>query len=194
MKIGYARVSTEAQSLNLQRDALAQFGCEEIFEEKVSGAKANRPVFKSLLNYVRKGDTVVVWKLDRLGRSLIDLIKTANFLKEKEVDLVSIQDSINTTTPGGKLIFHLMAALAEFELDMISERTKAGLKAARARGRFGGRPPGPSDRIKKLAPIIVTLYKAGKMTNKEICEHLKISPGTIYNCLKRHKEKINNST
>ena len=190
MKLGYARVSTESQNLDLQIDALVQNGCEEIFQEKISGAKKERPELKRLLEYVRKGDVIVIWKLDRLGRSLVDLVKTVNLLREKQVGLISIQDHLDTVTPGGKLIFHIMAALAEFERDMISERTKAGLKAARARGRKGGRPKGMSKALKKKAPIVVSLYKAGIMSNREISENQGISVGSIYRCIEYMKGNI----
>ena len=183
MKIGYARVSTATQNLDLQIDALVQAGCEEIFNEKISGVKKSRPELEKLLSFVRKGDTVVIWKLDRLGRSLVDLVKIVNKLREKEVELVSLQDHLDTHSPGGKLIFHIMAALAEFERDMISERTKAGLKAARARGRKGGRPRGMNQRLKNLAPVVKSLYDAGHLTNKEIAKNQGISIGSIYRCM-----------
>ncbi len=138
MLIGYARVSTDDQKLGLQRDALHAAGCEKTFEEKTSAARGPLPAREELLAYARKGDVVVVWKLDRLGRSLRDLVTIVNTLKERGVELRSLRESIDTTTPAGKLTFHLFAALSEFERDMIRERTKAGLAAARRRVRVRG--------------------------------------------------------
>lgn len=195
MKFGYARVSTPSQNLNLQIDALVQHGCDQIFQEHISATKKNRPELDKLLAFVRKGDVIVIWKLDRLGRSVMDLIKIINQLREKEVELVSLQDHLDTTTPSGKLIFHMMAALAEFERDMISERTKAGLKAARARGRKGGRPPGMSKRLKGISPAVKAVYDSEQLTNKEICKQFNISVGTIYRCIayaKSLEEKAKN--
>lgn len=140
-----------------------------------------------MLNYVRKGDTVVIWKLDRLGRSISDLIQIVNSLKERKIAFISLKDSFDTNTSGGKLIFHIMAALAEFERDMISERTKAGLDAARARGRKGGRPRGMGERLKKIAPTVKAVYDSGQLTNKEICDQFNISNGTIYRCINHVK-------
>src|SRR6516162_10231596 len=140
MKVGYTRVSKQEQNEALQRDALKDAGCEKDFSDKMTGSKFERKGLEELLAFIRSGDTVVVWKLDRLGRSLKDLIETLNVLKERGVDFISLTEKIDTTTPGGKLIFHMMGALAEFERDLIRERTNAGLAAARARGRVGGRP------------------------------------------------------
>ena len=137
--VGYARVSTPEQSLHLQTDALKKAGCEKIFTDVASGAKSARPGLKDALDYVRKGDRLVVWKLDRLGRSLPDLIQRVQQLEDKEIGFKSLQEQIDTTTSSGKLTFHLFSALAEFERDIIRERTQAGLKAARSRGRVGGR-------------------------------------------------------
>src|SRR5260370_22444520 len=140
MKIGYFRVSKHEQNEALQRDALKEAGCEKYFSDVMTGSKFERKGLEELLAFARSGDTVIVWKLDRLGRSLKDLIETLNLLKDQGVDFISLTEHIDTTTPGGKLIFHLMGALAEFERDLIRERTNAGLAAARARGRIGGRP------------------------------------------------------
>ena len=140
MLVGYARVSTTDQNLDLQKDALRAAGCERLFTDMASGAKAERPGLAQALRECRPGDTLVVWKLDRLGRSLPHLVETVRELLEREVGFKSLQESIDTTTSGGKLIFHLFASLAEFERDLIRERTNAGLAAARARGRRGGRP------------------------------------------------------
>ena len=139
MLIGYARVSTEDQHLDLQRDALARAGCERTFEDQKSGAKADRPGLLAALDYARPGDSVVVWRLDRLGRSLSDLIAPVRRMEEKGIQLRSLTEGIDTSTINGKLTFHLFAALAEFERALVRERTRAGLDAARARGRKGGR-------------------------------------------------------
>jgi len=140
MKIGYARVSTLDQNLELQTDALEKAGCEKIFTDRASGAKDDRQGLSDAIEFCRQGDSLVVWKLDRLGRSLKHLIETINELHSKKVGFVSVQESIDTTTSGGKLIFHVFGALAEFERELIRERTNAGLTSARARGRLGGRP------------------------------------------------------
>ena len=140
MKIGYARVSTSDQSHDLQIDALTKSGCEKIYTETASGAKTSRPELDALLGFIREGDTLVVWKLDRLGRSMSHLLQVVESLELKGVGFICLEQNINTTTPTGKLIFHIFGALAEFEKGLIQERTKAGLEAARSRGRMGGRP------------------------------------------------------
>ena len=140
MLLGYARVSTDDQNLDLQRDALRAAGCEKIYEDRISGAKAARPGLAVALEVARSGDVLVVWRLDRLGRSLHDLIVLARQLDRAEIGLMSLQEKIDTSSSGGKLIFHMFGALAEFERNVIRERTQAGLNAARARGRKGGRP------------------------------------------------------
>jgi DNA invertase Pin-like site-specific DNA recombinase len=140
MLIGYARVSTDDQNLSLQQDALEKAGCIKIYEDRLSGVKAARPGFQKALEIARSGDVLVVWRLDRLGRSLKDLIQTMEMLEARGIELQSLCESIATTNSGGKLVFHLFGALAEFERHLIRERTQAGLKAARARGRLGGRP------------------------------------------------------
>src|ERR671921_754013 len=152
MLIGYARVSTHEQTLNLQRDALTKEGCTKIFTDTASGAKAERKGLDEALNYVRKGNNLVVWRLDRLGRSLPHMIATMTDLEERGIGFKSLTENIDTTTSGGKLIFHIFGALAEFERDLIRERTTAGLVAARARGRNGGPPPGPDPHQGQLAP------------------------------------------
>lgn len=186
MKIGYARVSTKDQDLSLQLDALKKEGCTEIFQEKITGTKKDRPELNKLLAHLRKDDIVVVWKLDRLGRSLKDLVQLVSEIQEKGAGLQSLHDQIDTTTPHGKLTFHLFAALSEFERDIIRERTMAGLASARARGRVGGRPKGLSKKAKDKAMIAEQLYKEQKLTTTEICEHLSISRMTLYNYL-RHR-------
>jgi DNA invertase Pin-like site-specific DNA recombinase len=140
MLIGYARISTQEQTLNLQQDALHNAGCDRIFTDTASGAQAERKGLEQALSYVRKGDTLVVWRLDRLGRSLPHLITTMTALEERGIGFKSLTENIDTTTSGGKLIFHIFGALAEFERNLIRERTQAGLTAARARGKKGGRP------------------------------------------------------
>src|ERR671926_1549809 len=140
MLIGYARVSTDDQNLNLQKDALHKVGCELIFDDMVSGTKARRPGLEQALSHLRSGDTLVVWRFDRLGRSLRHLIETVTDLQERGIGFKSLTESIDTTTSGGRLVFNIFASLAEFEREIIRERTQAGLKAARARGRKGSRP------------------------------------------------------
>lgn len=182
MKIGYARVSTNDQSTAMQKHALKQMGCEKIFTDTISGVRTDRPGLDNAFNHLRAGDTLVVWKLDRLGRSLQHLIQTVKALQEKKIGFQSLQENIDTTTSGGKLIFHIFSALAEFERDVIRERTKAGLTAARARGRLGGRPslltPKQVQRLKKL-------YDARKNTVEEICRIFSISRPTFYNYINK---------
>ncbi len=184
MKIGYARVSTADQHLRMQEDALKSAGCQEIFHDIASGAKTARPGLEDALAYVREGDTIVVWKLDRLGRSIQHLIQTVKDLNDKNIGFQSLQENIDTTTSGGKLIFHIFSALAEFEKDLIAERTKAGLKAARVRGKMGGRPPLLDNRqINRM----IEMYDEGKNTVAEICKIYDISRPSFYNYLKRKK-------
>jgi DNA invertase Pin-like site-specific DNA recombinase len=186
MLIGYARVSTQEQTLNLQQDALHKAGCIKIFTDTASGAKAERKGLDEALNYVRKGDTLVVWRLDRLGRSLPHLITTMTDLEERGIGFKSLTENIDTTTSGGKLIFHIFGALAEFERNLIRERTQAGLTAARARGKKGGRPKALS--AKQLS-IARDLYEK-RHTIAEICRTLKISRATLYRSIKtreRHR-------
>ncbi|PEK61527.1 resolvase [Bacillus pseudomycoides] len=171
MLIGYARVSTHDQNLDLQKDALIQAGCKRIFTDVVSGSTSSRSGLDEALDYVREGDTLVVWKLDRLGRSLKHLIETINILNEKGIAFRSLQENIDTYTSGGKLIFHVFGALAEFEREMIQERTQAGLSAARARGRLGGRP-------KVMDPNYST---------EDICSTLGVSRATLYRYLQKAK-------
>jgi DNA invertase Pin-like site-specific DNA recombinase len=184
MNIGYARVSTQDQDLSLQLDALNDAGCNKIYKEKITGSKKERPQLQKMLGQLRKGDVVVIWKLDRLARSLKDLVGLVNEIQERGGALHSLNDQIDTTTPHGKFTFHIFAALAEFELDIIRERTKAGLAAARARGRIGGRPKGLSKKAQHTAIIAEKLYQERELTVKEICEQLSISRGTFYNYLR----------
>jgi DNA invertase Pin-like site-specific DNA recombinase len=183
MKIGYARVSTFDQNLNLQLDALRNSGCEQIFEEKISAVAKERPQLTILFTKLRKGDSVVVWKLDRLGRSLKDLIDLITKMKNLGVTFVSIQDGIDTSTATGRFTFNIFASLAEFEREIISERTKAGLAAARARGRKGGRPPGFSKETMSKIKAVKVLYDKQDKTMKEIGEVLSISRATAYRFL-----------
>ncbi len=176
MKIGYIRVSKQEQNEALQRDALEEAGCEKYFSDTMTGVKFERKGLEKALAFIRPGDTLVVWKLDRLGRSLRDLIETLNLLKERGVDFVSL-DFKNRHTPGGKLIFHLMGALAEFERDLIRERTLAGIVAARARGRVGGRPKRASDGKIALAR---QLSQDSKHSVAEICSLIGISRSPFF--------------
>jgi DNA invertase Pin-like site-specific DNA recombinase len=177
MLIGYARVSTQEQTLNLQQDALQKAGCTKIFTDTASGAKAERKGLEQALSYVRKGDTLVVWRLDRLGRSLSHLIATMTDLEERGIGFKSLTENIDTTTSGGKLIFHIFGALAEFERNLIKERTQAGLVAARERGRIGGRPKVLTPRQRSIAQ---SLYDDPNNSIQEICRTLKISKVTLY--------------
>ena len=184
MRIGYARVSTRDQSFDLQIDALNKAKCEDIRKEVASGAKAARPVLEALLSQLRKGDVLVIWKLDRLGRSLRHLVNLTNELIERKIGLISLNDPIDTTTPQGRLMFNIFASLAEFEGDLIRERTQAGLSAARERGRKGGRPEGLSKKAEATAMAAETLYKEGELSVLAICEQLGISKPTLYVYLK----------
>lgn len=184
MLVGYARVSTDDQNLNLQRDALDQAGCEQIFEDQLSGAKAERPGLHQALQYARAGDTIVVWRLDRLSRSLKDLIEMVTLLESKGIGLKSLQEAIDTSSSSGKLIFHIFGALAEFERNLIRERTQAGLQAARARGRKGGRPKSLNKDKQALA---VKLYDEKKHTVDQICEMMRISKPTLYKYIEAAK-------
>src|ERR687893_2948162 len=180
MNIGYARVSTQEQTLNLQNDALKKIGCTKIFTDTASGSKAERKGLEEALNYVREGDTLVVWRLDRLGRSLPHLIATLTSLEERGIGFKSLMENIDTTTSGGKLIFHIFGALAEFERNLIRERTHAGLTAARARGKRGGRPKAMTVQKRSIAQ---ELYDTGHPI-LDICRTLKISKATLYRTLK----------
>lgn len=177
MLIGYARVSTHDQNLDLQKDALSKAGCERTFCDVASGAKSDRCGLAEAMEFLRDGDTLVVWKLDRLGRSLKHLIETVTKLQARKIGFRSVQEAIDTTTPGGKLFFHMFGALAEFERDIIRERTNAGLSAARARGRLGGRPKSMDERKIQMA---VTLLKDRNTPVKDVCQTLGVSRATLY--------------
>src|SRR5437879_8657410 len=180
MLIGYARVSTQEQTLDLQKDALEKIGCSKIFTDTISGATTERQGLDAALAYVREGDTLVVWRLDRLGRSLKHLIETITKLNNRKIGFKSITENIDTTTSGGKLIFHIFGALAEFERDIIRERTNAGLQAARARGRLGGRPKAKTLNTPKKVALAQSLYDDKNNTIDEICRTLNISRATLY--------------
>lgn len=186
MKVGYARVSTKDQTLDLQLDALKKAGCSKIYTETVSGAKADRPSLAKLMDALRAGDVLVIWKLDRLGRSLKNLIDIVNDLLQRKIGLKSLGDPIDTTTSQGRLTFNIFASLAEFERDVIRERTNAGLTAARARGRVGGRPKGLAPSAEQTACAAETLYREGKLSSQQIAGRLRISKTTLYAYL-RHR-------
>ena len=181
MLIGYARVSTEDQKLDLQLDALKKAGCEKLFNDVASGARSQRDGLDAALAYARDGDVLMVWKLDRLGRSLPHLIETITALQARGVGFRSLQETIDTTTPGGKLVFHLFGALAEFERELIRERTNAGLRAARARGKKGGRQPVMTEK-----KIIMARAMLADPANKivDICATLNVSRATLYKYVK----------
>lgn len=180
MLIGYARVSTGEQNLDLQTDALKLAGCEKIFTDKISGAKSERPGLAEMMNMLREGDTLIIWKLDRFGRSLKDLVLKVESLKERGVHFKSLTENIDTISPTGKLQFHFFSALAEFERDIIRERTMAGLRSARARGRVGGRPKAMTDEKLELAQ---KLMKNKDISVTEICKMVDVSRSTLYRYL-----------
>lgn len=177
MLVGYARVSTQDQTPVLQLDALAEAGCERIFTERASGAQRERPKLAEAIDYMRPGDTLVIWKLDRLARSLRQLIETVEALSARNIGLRSLTEAIDTTTAGGRLVFHVFGALAEFERGVIRERTRAGLDAARARGRVGGRPPAIS--AEDLA-VARALLRDPAITVEQVAGRLGVAPSTLY--------------
>ncbi len=185
MKIGYARVSTLDQNLSLQRDALARAGCGRILEDAATGAAAERPGLRQALDLLREGDTLVVWRLDRLGRSLRHLIGLVGELGERGVGFASLTEHIDTTTPAGRLTFHIFGALAEFERGLVRERTMAGLAAARARGRLGGRPPALDPARRDLA---VRLYAEKRYPVQELCRMMGISKPTLYAYVRQNEQ------
>ncbi len=184
MLIGYARVSTQDQTLNLQIDALQKIGCARIFTDTISGAATERQGLEKALTFLREGDTLVVWRLDRLGRSLKHLIDTISYLQQRNIGFKSITENIDTTTSGGKLIFHVFGALAEFERDLVRERTQAGLQAARARGRFGGRPRAAALNTPKKVAMAQALYNDKSNSIADICKTLRVSRATLYRYIK----------
>jgi len=177
MRIGYARVSTGEQKMDLQLDALEEAGCERIYKETMSGAAKNRPELEKCLDSLRDKDTLIVWRLDRFGRSLKDLVAKMETLEEKGVDFVSLTEGIDTTTAQGKLTFHVFGALAEFERELGRERTMAGLRAARERGRVGGRPRALSE---EDIPELQALMKDPDVSAQQICERFGVSKATLY--------------
>jgi DNA invertase Pin-like site-specific DNA recombinase len=181
--IGYARVSTTDQDLALQLDAFAKAGCARIFEDKASGAKADRPGLAAALSFVRHGDILTVWKLDRLGRSLPHLIETVNALEARGVSFRSLTEAIDTTTPGGRLVFHIFGALGQFERDLIRERTRAGLEAAAVRGRQGGRKPVVTEEKLRRAQILLPQG----LTVREAAARVKVGKTALYIALARAK-------
>jgi len=185
--VGYARVSTLDQNPALQLDALSAAGCTKIFDDHASGARADRPGLQSALDYVREGDVLVVWKLDRLGRSLAHLIEVVAALEQRGVGFRSITEAIDTTTPGGRLVFHLFGALGQFERDLIRERTRAGLTAAAARGRKGGRKPAVD--AEKLARARSMIAKG--LSVREAAVRLKIGKTALYETLRADATTVN---
>ncbi len=181
MLIGYSRVSTNDQSLNSQIDKLEEYGCEKIFTDVVSGAKNERKGLLDMLRYARSGDTVVVYRLDRLGRSLKDLINLINIFQEKNINFKSLSESIDTSTPMGKLMFHITGAFAEFEKNIIRERTKAGLESARARGKKGGRPTIITPEKIQMARL---LHSDRSLSIQDILKQMNIKKGVFYKMLK----------
>ena len=194
MKIGYARVSTKEQNLDLQIDALKQDGCEKIYSEVISSVKAERIELQAMITNLRKGDVIVIWKLDRLGRSLKNLVELITQFTQLDVGLKSLNDHIDTTTSQGRLIFNMFASLAEFERDLIRERTMAGLSSARARGRLGGKPKGLSPKAESIACAAETLYKEGKISVNQIAKQLGIAKVTLYNYLRHRNVPIGSYT
>lgn len=189
MKIGYARVSTQDQNLELQTDSLKVAGCEIVYKEKISGKTKDRPELEKMITQLRPGDQVIVWKLDRLGRSLRDLIDLISRFNNIGVEFISLQDSINTATATGRFTFNIFASLAEFEREIISERTKAGLIAARSRGRSGGRPKGLSKESMSKAKSVKILYDKKEKTVEQIAKDLGISRATCYRFLEIENQK-----
>lgn len=177
MNIGYCRISTDTQNDELQLQALKDAGCEKIFSDVASGSKSDRSGLRECIEFARSGDVIVAWKLDRIGRSLKDLIETVNTLKSRDIGLKVLTQNLDTTTPSGMLIFHVFGAIAEFEKSLIQERTAAGLKMARARGRLGGRPKALD---KKQVAVAESLYEDGKTSVSQICKTLGISRATFY--------------
>jgi DNA invertase Pin-like site-specific DNA recombinase len=181
MLIGYGRISTKEQNIDLQKDALTAARCEKFFFDVASGAKSRRPELDKLKEQLRKGDTLIVWRLDRLGRSVKDLVEWVNWLESRGIGFKSLQENIDTTTSTGKLIFHVFASIAEFERNLIQERTRAGLEAARTRGRVGGRKKS-LDEVKHKA--LKQLYEAKMHSIAELCKMFDISKQTLYSYVK----------
>ncbi|WP_445505733.1 recombinase family protein [Niallia sp. 03091] len=183
MIIGYARVSTTDQNLNMQIDALEKYGCERVYQEKMTGTKKERPQLAELMTILRPGDKVVIYKLDRISRSTKHLIELSEFFEKKGVEFVSILDSIDTSTPMGRFFFRILASIAELERDIISERTKAGLASARARGRNGGRP----SKKRSEVDLALKMYNDKKYSINQIVKASGLSQSTLYRYLKIKK-------
>lgn len=181
MIFGYARVSTQEQNLEMQLDALKHYGCEQIFQEKITGTKKDRPQLEDLLKILRTGDKVVIYKLDRISRSTKHLIELSEHFESAGVQFVSLQDSIDTSTPMGRFFFRVMASIAELERDIISERTKAGLESARARGRNGGRPPVHNKKME----LALKMYNSKEYSISEIVKATGVSQASLYRYLKK---------
>ena len=190
MKIGYARISTLEQNLDLQIDALKKAGCEKIITDEISGSVAERPGLVNLKEVLRKGDTLVVWRLDRLGRTLKHLIEWVNNLNEKGIGFKSLQENIATTNTSGRLIFHIFGALSEFESNLIRERTRAGIAAARSRGKKGGRPKKLNNAKRQL---VVDLYRGKRHSIAQICEMTNISKPTLYKYVSQAENRTSNN-
>ena len=189
MLVGYARVSTQDQKPELQLDALKAAGCERVFEEKASGAQRERAQLHAALDYMREGDTLVVWRLDRLARSIKQLIETVEDLQTRGIGFRSVTEAIDTTTSGGRLVFHIFAALSEFERSIIRERTTAGLKAARERGRVGGRPPAMTEEDIAAARA---LLGNPTISTKEVARRLGVSVSTLYKHIPAARATVTN--
>lgn len=187
MKFGYARVSTEKQNLSMQIDALENYGVDEIVSDKASGAKIEREGLNNLLNKLREGDTLVVWKLDRLGRTMYQLVNLLNEFNENNINFVSIKDGIDTSTTMGKFLFHIMGAMAEMEREVINDRVKSGLASAKARGRKGGRKKAHS---KNKRETMIKMHLDG-YSKKEICESMDVSRTTLYRYIKEYENSNN---
>lgn len=183
--IGYARISTSDQSTDLQRDALLAAGCTRIFSDEMSGSRADRPGLSQALEYAREGDTLVVWRLDRVGRSVSHLIEVVGELERRGVALQSLNEQIDTSTPSGKLVFHVFSAIAEFERNLIRERVSAGLAAARKRGRIGGRPKA----VDAAKARSIRAMKSQGLTTSEILESAQISRATLFRFYKEEERK-----
>lgn len=188
IKIGYARVSTNDQNLDRQLDLLKEQGCDTIYQEKLTGTKTNRPEFQRMLSSLRDGDTLIVESFSRLSRSTKDLLETVEALTAKGVNLISLKEQLDTTSATGKLMLTMLSALSQFERDIIAERTREGLKAARARGRKGGRKPVGSEETKRKA---IAMYEANAMTNPEIAKVAGVSPATFSRWVAEHKRQKN---
>jgi DNA invertase Pin-like site-specific DNA recombinase len=186
MLIGYSRVSTQDQRDLFQQDSLHAAGCEKIFTDKISGTVSERPGLTKVKEHLRSGDTLVIWRLDRLARSLKDLIEWSSYLEKNGIGLKSLQENIDTTTSTGRLIFHIFGALAEFERNLIVDRTRAALESSRARGRFGGRPKSLNKDKRQLA---VSLYNQKNLTVVKICEMMAITKPTLYKYIRSEQQK-----